>query len=119
MPLHNNIPLVVRFVIGTLQYDPDRVKAELNVMKSRGQKKIALVIWHVDNIGTGSYNGVVSGINISSGNGRLDPQQQSNLSAFLDDVRQIGSKGRGAASKHFDNSRRSRVGGVPNAPESS
>jgi hypothetical protein len=80
-------PMALRPVIGTLHYDPERVRAELTVMKSRGQKKVSLVLWHmhIDPTPNDVYGHVVA-----SNGGALTSQHAANLSQVLGYIAQLG-----------------------------
>lgn len=80
-------PLALRPVIGTLHYDPERVLAELTVMKSRGQKKVSLVLWHM-NMGA-TYDNVYGHV-VASNGGALTSQHAANLNQLLGYIAQLG-----------------------------
>jgi hypothetical protein len=81
-------PLALRPVIGTMHYDPERVKAQLTVMKSRGQKKISLILWHM-NLGSGGGNDGVYMHTINSNGGALTPLHQDNLIKLLNYIKEL------------------------------
>lgn len=80
-------PLALRPVIGTLHYDPERVLAELTVMKSRGQKKVSLLLWHMYMGAT--YDNVYGHV-VASNGGALSSQHAANLTQLLGYISQLG-----------------------------
>ncbi len=77
-------PLALRPLIGTMHFEPERVKAELAVMRKNGQRKIALVIWYapLKKVSSKVYHDVYAHV-VASDGGKLSPQHTENLITIL------------------------------------
>lgn len=84
-------PLMLRPVIGTLHYDPERVRAQLRLMHDRGQRKIALNLSYgpFEDRGLTLVDGVW-GYSMKSDDFELTPLHQHNLRTLLGFIRDVG-----------------------------